>query len=167
MQFFPGMNPIVEPSFRLIVNLEEIMGSFNQDLDADAFVNLQQLFPQETVGYMARGMIHKLLGIPGGLTLTEAVQFFPYETHKIARRILEFFWTHLSSEISRLESFVRYQNPGRSFEMCGYPAPMIEGYSNLIIWYHWKTQEMIQMEQEALDEDEDTAQPELITSLGF
>lgn len=166
MQFFPGMAPIVDPSFRLIVNLGELMGSFNQDLDAEAFVNIQHLFPQETVGYMARGMIHKLLGIPGGLTIAEATQFFPYETHKIAKRILEFFWMQLSSEIARLESIVRFQNPGRSFDMCGIPAPMIEGYSNLIIWYHWKTPEMIQMEQEPLDL-EDEEQPELITSLGF
>lgn len=159
--YWPGMKTEPSPDFCLVVNLEEVLGTFNYDLGDPRFDNVAEQFSGDTGGYICRGLIHNAMAIPGGLNVEECVRFFPFELHTQARIFLDDFYTSLSAEVSRLEQRVRFQNPGRQFETNTQPSPMVNGYSTMTIWYHWKTPQMLQMEA-ALELAD--AEPEL---LGF
>lgn len=137
--FSPNMGTL-SPDFRISIDLGETLGSFTRDLSDPRFEAVHEQFTKETCGYIARGLIHSLLRIAGGLTVADAVKFFPYDTHKLATTFLENFWHNLSTEVSRTEALVRLKNPGRSFDACTVPSPMIDGYSTLTIWYGWHTE---------------------------
>lgn len=140
MLSFSPMAQIVNPDFRVVIDLGETLGGFYRDLGDKRFDAVQDQFTGETSGYIARGMIHNLLKIPGGMTIRDACQFFPGPLQDTARLFLEQFWHTLSTEISRMEGLIRAQNSGRHFDACVNPAPMVDGYSTLTIWYAWKSE---------------------------
>lgn len=145
MLYTPG--PIEPPpSFKLVINLEEILGGFHYDLEDPRFAAIASQFEGDTVGYIARGLIHNLMGIPGGMTIDDASRFFPYELVGIAKVFIERFWMALSGDVAKMEAMIRHTNPGKSFEANRVPAPMVEGYYSLTIWYYWKTPEMVAAE---------------------
>lgn len=139
--FTPG--PIEpNPDFKIVINLGEIIGAFEYDLGDDRFASIAAQFTGDTSGYLCRGMIHSLLGIPGGLTIAEGARFFPISLQPAATVFLEHYWKSLAADISRMESMIRSQNPGRHFTANRVPSPMVHGYSWLTIWYHWSVGEM-------------------------
>lgn len=154
--FHPG--PIEpNPDFKIVINLGEIIGAFDYDLGDDRFATIASQFTGDTSGYLCRGMIHCLLGIPGGLSISEAARFFPIHLQPSATIFLEHFWKSLAADIARMEGMIRHQNPGRSFDANQVPTPMVNGYHTLTIWYHWTlaTQQL----EEPLDYD-GTDEPE-------
>lgn len=140
MLSFSPMAQITNPDFRIVIDLGETLGAFYRDLGDDRFEAVQEQFSGETSGYIARGLIHNLFKIPGGMTIGDCCQFFPGPLQGLARQFLEQFWLNLSGEVSRMERLVRMQNPGRHFDACVNPAPLITGYSTLTIWYSWKSE---------------------------
>jgi hypothetical protein len=142
MLYSPGPTE-PNPDFKLVVNLEELLAGFHYDLEDPRFSSIASQFEGDTVGYIARGLIHGCMGIPGGLTTGEAVRFFPYELEGTARQFIENFWMALSKDVSRLETMIRHNYPGRSFEANRVPSPMVTGGYCLTIWYHWRTPQQI------------------------
>ena len=155
MLSFSPMAQITDPDFRVVIDLGETLGGFYHDLGDKRFDAVQEQFTGDTSGYIARGMIHRLFKIPGGLSIQECCQFFPGPLQDSARLFLEQFWLNLSGEVARMEGLVRMQHPGRHFDACVNPAPMIDGYSTLTIWYAWKSEmQVLQDSQIELTDEE-------------
>src|SRR2546423_1912367 len=105
--YWPGMLSEPNPDFRLVVNLEEVLGSFGNDLGDPKYDHLATQFAGDTGAYICRGLIHNLMRIPGGLSVDECVRFFPSEMHKEAKYFLDHFWQALAGDVSRMEAMVR------------------------------------------------------------
>lgn len=126
-----------DPSFKIVINLAEVLGEFDRELGADIFEPVQESFNDQAAMYIARGLIHNVLGIPGALSMNDALAFFPPHIRGAGTQLLDTFWRSLSADISRTEQMISAQNPGQQYEVCHIPAPMITGCSTLTLWYRW------------------------------
>jgi hypothetical protein len=158
------------PDFHIVITLGEIIGQFYIDLDDPVFNNVQEQFTSDTVGYLTRGLIHSSLRIPGGLKLNECVQFFPSHAQRAGREVLDNVWKALQSEIARAELIIETAHPHRKFAICTFPAPMIDGYYTLTLWYRWLSyEEVVASNYEELSEELENSGIALpaIQALGF
>lgn len=129
-----------EPSFKIVIDLAETLGQFDLELGDPYFESVQETLNNQAASYIARGLIHNVLKIPGGLSIREAASFFPPFLQPRAEGLLTSFWDSLSTEIARSEQMVKSQSPvGSQYEICHIPAPMINGHSSLTLWYRWLT----------------------------
>lgn len=140
-----------QADFKVVVDLGESLGQFYHDLGDPAFASVQSSFAT-SAAYIARGIIHNILNLPGALTVPDTVRFFPMALQPRARLVVEALWSALATEVARMERLVEANNPGRRFVISS-PPPLVGGFSTLTIWYRWLTEAEIAYERnEALVE---------------
>lgn len=149
-----------QPSYKIVIDLGESLGQFYRDLSDPIFDTVQDSMDR-SAAYIARGMVHSILNIPGALTLDEAEAFFPSSIRQLGRQVVEAFWSSLSAEISRAERMLTAQYPGQVSQPCFIPEPTISGHNELTIWYRWVSgqeiaQKAIAHQQAVLMDDDPT-----------
>lgn len=138
-----------EPSFKMVIDLNEALGQLDRDLDDPQFTSIHQHFDHQSALYIAGGLIHNVLRMPGSLSIGEAIAFFPADARDRANAVLSAFWQAMSSDIARCEQAIdeqiRMSGTPRKYEACFIPAPFISGTSTLTIWYRWiEGEELVQ-----------------------
>lgn len=130
-----------EPSFKLVIDLNEALGQLDRDLDDPEFAGMHQHFDHQATLYIAGGLINNVLRLPGSLKIEEALAFFPAHHRARANTILTSFWQSMSADIARCEQMIdeqiRMGQVPRRYEVCFVPAPFISGTSTLTVWYRW------------------------------